>query len=180
MKMRIQKNIVLQQNEKILRDYHDLKAIRLFCSLLVTNKRLVIFKIDPHFKDKGKWVKRKSMDELDLRSIHRFEHYLEYARGTGLRHFFGFLLVILFAAVGYGVYSGLLFDYLAVVEPYRLYLFGGSGVLIALGLVLLFTSRKFLAVTIKSGFEEKISLQFVPNKRNEEAIKYIAGQVHVA
>ncbi len=179
MKMRIQKNIVLQQNEKILRDYHDMKARNTFCSMLVTNKRLVIFTFG-RVLHKGKKVKRKVMNELDLRSIHRFEHYLEYARGTGLRHFFGFLLVVLFAAVGYGVYSGLLFDYLAVVEPYRLYLFGGSGVLIALGLVLLFTSRKFLAVTIKSGFEEKISLQFIPNKRNEEAIKYIAGQVHVA
>jgi hypothetical protein len=44
---------------------------------------------------------------------------------------------------------------------------------------MLFKTRSLLTLKIKSGMEEKTTLLFFPTKRNEEAIKYIAGKIHV-
>ncbi len=177
MKKNIQGNVILQKNEAVQKNFRDMKAKGKFCSIMVTNKRLIIYTFGREI-EKGKKVKRRIMNELDLRSIHRFEYYLEYPRGNGFKKFIGFLFVVIFGALVYGSYAGYLAVYLPVAEPYRLYILGASAFFVFIGLVMFFKNRSSLTMKIKSGLEEKTTLLFFPNRKNEEALKYIAGKVH--
>jgi len=178
MKKNIQGNVILQKNESIQKNFTNLKAKNRLCSMMLTTKRLIIYTFGPEI-ERGKKVKRRIMNEIDIRSIHRFEYYLEYPRGTGFKRFIGFLLVVIFGAILYGNYSGLLASYLPIVVDYTLYIYAGGAFFLLIGLIMLFKSRSILALKIKSGMEEKTSLYFFPAKRNEEALKFIAGKIHI-
>jgi len=177
MKKNIQHNVILQKNETIQKNFKDLKAKNKLCSMMLTNKRLIIYTFGREI-EKGKKVKRRVMNELDIRSIHRFEYYLEYPHGDGLKKFIGFLLVIIFGALAYGNYSGLLVTYLPIAAAYILYIYIASAFFIVVGLLLFLANRSSLTLKIKSGLEEKTSIRFFPTKRNEESLKYIAGKIH--
>lgn len=178
MRNNVQGNVILQKNESIQKNFPNLKAKDKQCSMMLTTKRLIIYTFGPEI-EKGKKVRRRMMNEIDIRSIHRFEYYLEYPRGTGLKRFIGFLFALIFGALIYGNYSGLLVNYLPIAANYSLYIYGVSAFFFLIGLFMLFKTRSILALKIKSGMEEKTSLQFFPNKRNEEALKFIAGKIHL-
>lgn len=178
MKTNIQGNVILQKNESIQKNFKDMKAKGKICSMMLTNKRLIIYTYGLEV-EKGRKVKRRIMNEIDIRSIHRFEYYLEYPRGTGFKRFIGFLIVLIFGALLYGNYSGLLVTYIPIAAFYTLYIYGGAAFFFLVGMFMLFTTRSSLTLKIKSGMEEKTTLLFFPTKRNEEALKYIAGKIHV-
>ena len=178
MKSNIHGNVILQKNESIQKQFKNMKAKNKLCSMMLTTKRLIIYTFGLE-TEKGKKLRRRIMNEIDIRSIHRFEYYLEYPRGTGLKRFFAFLFVIFFGAVLYGNYSGLLASYLPVAANYTLYIYGGAAFFFLISVILLFRNRSMLALRIKSGMEEKTSINFFPTKRNEEALKFIAGKIHV-
>lgn len=178
MRNNVQGNVMLQKNEAIQKSFPSLKAKDKLCSMMLTTKRLVIYTFGLEI-EKGKKVRRRVMNEIDIRSIHRFEYYLEYPRGTGFKRFIGFLLALIFGALIYGNYSQLLYRYVPIAANYTLYIYGVSALFFLIGLYMLFKTRSILALKIKSGMEEKTSLQFYPNKRNEEALKFIAGKIHL-
>ncbi len=177
MKKNIQQNVILQKNETIQKNFKDLKAKNKLCSMMLTNKRLIVYTFGWE-TEKGKKVKRRVMNEIDIRSIHRFEYYLEYPQGEGLKKFIGFLMVIIFGVLAYGNYSGLLASYIPLAANYGLYIYGAALFFIFVGLLLFLSNRSSLTLKIKSGLEEKTTLRFFPTKRNEESLKYIAGKIH--
>lgn len=176
-KKNIQGNVIMQKNEVIQKNFKDMKAKRKFCSIMLTNKRLIIYTFGQEI-EKGKKVRRRIMNEIDIRSIHRFEYFLEYPRGNGFKKFIGALLIVIFAALAYGNYSGLLQAYVPIVGPYWMYVYGACGFFAFIGLLIFFKNRTTLMLKIKSGLEEKTTLQFFPTKRNEEALKYVAAKIH--
>lgn len=178
MKSNIQGNVILQKNESIQKQFNNLKAKNKLCSMMLTTKRLIVYTFGLE-TEKGRKVRRRIMNEIDIRSIHRFEFYLEYPRGTGLKRFISFLFVIIFGAILYGNYSGMLAGYLPIAANYTLYIYGGAGLFFLISLMMLFKNRSMLALRIKSGMEEKTSINFFSTKRNEEALKFIAGKIHV-
>ena len=48
-----------------------------------------------------------------------------------------------------------------------------------IGLAMMFKNKKYLVLKVKSGLDDKLSLRFTPEKQNEEALRFIAGKIHI-
>ncbi|MFA5466978.1 MAG: hypothetical protein WC251_03915, partial [Candidatus Izemoplasmatales bacterium] len=79
MKNNIQKNVTLDPNEKVLKDFPKLRAKSSFAQIMLTTKRLIIYTFGVA-SNKGRRVRRKMMHETDLRAVNQFEYYIDYSR----------------------------------------------------------------------------------------------------
>jgi len=176
MKNNIAKNVTLDPNEKVLKDFPKLRAKSSFCQIMLTSKRLIIYTFGIA-SNKGRRVRRKLMHETDLRAINQFEYYIDYYRNPIWARILGFILFALGIAGAYAIYANL---YPFPTYPYSLYGNYAIAAIIALiGLRLLFRLRKALSVKIKYGLNDIFSLYLRVTKYNELAIRYIASKIHV-
>ena len=105
MKNRITRNVSLENGEVIQKEFRNLKAKNKQCSILVTDRRLIIYTFGPELS-KGKRVRRQVMNEIDLRSIHRFEYFYEIqARSVAFR-VLGLVLFLSGLILAYLTYIG--------------------------------------------------------------------------
>ena len=177
MKNRITRNVSLENGEVIQKEFRNLKAKNKQCSILITDRRLIIYTFGSELS-KGKRVKRQVMNEIDLRSIHRFEYFYEIQARSVVYRLFGLIMFL----------AGLILAYLTVIQkfPFGLvqstlsmaFAFGFCGLLVVLGISIVFSTVKVLIMSMKSGLEEKTSLLFYPTKENELCRRYIAGKIH--
>jgi hypothetical protein len=176
-KNKITRNVTLNRGEVIQKEFKNLKVKNKICSILVTDKRLIIYTFGRELV-KGRKVKRQIMNEIDLNSIHRFEYFYEFQSRPLLLRIFGFLLFVVGAFLAYANYSGTAVAYFPVLATYTYYVYGGAALLVIVGLVTIFSTDKLLKMQIRSGMEEKTDLIFFADKYNELALRYIAGRIH--
>ncbi len=175
MKRNIIKNIKLDKNEKIYKDFRKLNAKGYSCQVLLTTNRLIIYS-HGIFMSKGKRAKQKRMNEIGLSTIHRMEHYIEYIKNKIWVRLIGLILLLGTAYVGYLVYFGQLeVPSIVPYQPYSSYT--ALGFLAFISLLLMFRIRKTLYFIINSGMNEKTTIKFDVNRYNETAIKYIASKI---
>ncbi|MBU0996733.1 MAG: hypothetical protein KKE16_01695 [Firmicutes bacterium] len=177
MKNNITRNVTLSSKEKVVKDFKKLQAIGTFAQVLLTSNRLIIY-TRGIATNRGKKVRKKMMNEIDLKSIHRFEYYEETKKLPLLVRFFG---LILFAGIAYLVYLYYSGGLTIPVYPYQsMYTdYGGLGLLMLISLILMFKSKSILYMKIisGSGMEEKTTLRLQANRYNEMAIKFLAGKI---
>jgi hypothetical protein len=177
-KNNIARNVVLQKGESVQKNFRNLKAIGTYCEMMLTTRRLIVYTFGPDV-ERGRRIRRRKMDEIDLRSIHRFEYYLDYHRVNALVRIFGLLFFLAGAAVAYMNYTHGLDAYVAIPGTYWYYVFGGAALFVVIGIVMMFKNKKQLVLKIKSGLDDKLSLRFTADKTNEDALRFIAGKIHV-
>lgn len=178
MKNKITRNVNLDRGEVIQKEFKNLKVKDKTCSMLLTDKRLVIYTFGPEIV-KGHRVRRQIMNEIDLRSIHRFEYFYEIkSPSIGLR-VVGLLLFVLGLGLAYANLAGMVANYVPSFAQYWQYIYGVAAVLVFIGLSIVFASDRKLVLQIRSGLEEKTNLLFYPTKYNELALQFIAGRIHV-
>ncbi len=177
MKNRITRNVSLENGEVIQKEFRNLKAKNKQCSILVTDRRLIIYTFGPELS-KGKRVRRQVMNEIDLRSIHRFEYFYEIqARSVAFR-LFGLILFLSGLILAYLTYIGQFPFDLVQSSLSMAFAFGFCGILVILGISIVLSTVKVLILSMKSGLEEKTTLLFYPTKENELCLRYIAGKIH--
>ncbi len=175
MKNDILKNITLDRGEKIYKDFRKLNAKGYSCQILLTTKRLIIFS-KGMVLSRGKKARRKRMNEIDLNSIHRMEYYIEYVKNNGWVRLIGLLLFLGGLFAGYMMYMGSIpVPDIIPFQPYSKYI--AAGVIVLIGLLMMFTIRKTLYLIINSGANEKTVEKLDVNKYNELAVRYIASKV---
>ncbi|MBN2505015.1 MAG: hypothetical protein JXB20_06715 [Bacilli bacterium] len=175
MKNNILRNVTLDANEKIYKDFRKLKAKRDFCQIMLTTKRLIIYTNGVSLS-RGRKVKRKVMNETDLHAIHNFEYYIEYTKNRVWLRILGFLLFAAALAGAYVNYAGL---YAFPVYPYsEIGNYVALGLIGIIGLLFLLRTHKTLYVKIKSGLNDISTLQLQVNKYNELAIRYLGSKIH--
>jgi hypothetical protein len=177
-KNNIARNVVLQKGETVQKDFKTLKAIGTYCAMMLTTRRLIVYTFGPD-TERGRRIRRRKMDEIDLRSIHRFEYYLDYHRVNIVVRLLGLIFFFAGATAAYMNYTRQLETYIPAVAPYWYYVFGGAALLAIVGLTLMFKNKKVLFLKIRSGMDDKLALRFTPDKVNEDALRYIAGKIHV-
>lgn len=176
MKNNILKNVTLDANEKIYKDFLKLKAKRRFCQIMLTTKRLIIYSYGLSLSG-GRKVKRKMMTETDLHAIHQFEYYIDSQKNRFLVRLIGFLLFAAGIAGAYVQYANI---YQFPTYPYSdIGNYVGMGLIALIGLALWLKVRKTLSVKIKSGLNDISTLSLAANKYNELAIRYIASKIHL-
>lgn len=176
MKNDISRNVALNSGEKVVKHFTKLQAIGMNAQVMLTTKRLIIYTRGIALS-KGKKVKRKMMNEIDLSSIHRFEYYQDSKKYPLLIRALG-LIIFAGAAVAFYLYlkGSLTFPAYPYQMIYTDYAVFGIGAL--LGLILIFHTKKLLQMHVKSGLQESTSLTLDSNKYNELALRYLAGKIH--
>jgi len=177
-KNRITRNVNLDRGETIQKEFKSLKAKDKFCSMMLTDKRLIIYTYGREIV-KGRRVKRQIMNEIDLRSIHRFEYYYEFHNKSVFLRGFGLFLFVLGLVMAYTNYAGIIHNVWPQFDGYFPYIFGIAAILATIGLFIIFSTDKVLILQMKSGLEEKTTLLFFPTKENELALRFIAGRIHI-
>lgn len=176
MKNDITRNVTLSSKEKVVKDFKKLQAIGTFAQILLTSNRMIIY-TRGIATNRGKKVRQKMMNEIDLKSIHRFEYYEETKKLPLLIRFLGLLIFVGIAYLIYLYYSGGLtipaYPYQSLYTDYA-----ALAILMIVGLMLMFRSKSILYMKVKSGMEEKTTLRLHSNKYNEIALRYLAGKIH--
>jgi len=176
-KNKITRNIMLNSGEVIVKEFKNLKAKNKICSMLLTDSRLIIYTFGPELV-KGRRVRRQVMNEIELKSIHRFEYFYEFHNRSVVLRIIGLLLFLVGAYLAYANYSGTVRGYFPQFAPYWLYVYGAAIVVATIGLSMIFSTDKVLFLLIRSGMEEKTNLLFLPTKDNELSLRFIAGRIH--
>lgn len=170
------RNVTLDVNEKILKDFRKLKAKRRFCQIMLTTKRLVVYTYGISLS-RGRRVKRKMMNETDLHSIHKFEYYIDYQKNRIWARILGFVLFL--AALG-GAYVNYANLFAFPTYPYSdIGNYAALGLIGLIGLILWLRTGKTLYVKIKSGLNEVSTLALEANNYNELAVKYLGSKIHL-
>jgi hypothetical protein len=176
-KNKITRNVTLNRGEVIQKEFKSLKAKNKICSMLLTDSRLIIYTFGPELV-KGHKVKRQVMNEIDLRSIHRFEYFYEFHNRSVVLRVLGLIMFVAGAYLAYANYSGTINAYYPQFGVYWPYIYGIAVILTSIGLSVTLSTDKVLFLQIRSGMEEKTNLLFFPTKDNELALRYIAGRIH--
>jgi len=150
MKNRITRNVNLDRGEVVQKEFKNLRAKHKFCSILVTDKRLIIYTFGRE-SVKGRYLKRQIMNEIDLRSIHRFEYYYEFHRRPVIVRTIGLLLFVLGFVVAYLNYKNLIPWGLVESTTSFALTFGLAAVLVTMGLFVVLATDKVLVMQMKSG-----------------------------
>lgn len=176
MKKDILKNIQLDRGEQVFKDFRKMNGKGYSCQILMTTRRLIIY-THGLFMSRGRKAKQKRMNEISLKTVHRFEYYIEYIKNNIWVRLIGFVLFLAALFAGYMLYMGRITipsSYLPY-QPYTKY--AAVGLVVLITLLLMFRVRKTLYVNINSGSNEKTTIKLDANKYNEIAIKYIASKV---
>lgn len=176
MKDNITKNVTLSSSEQVIKHFKKLDAVNTYAQVMLTSKRLIIY-TKARLLSKGRHVQQKMMNEIDLKSIHRFEYYIETHRHPLLIRILG---LILFGAASYLVYILYSGQFQIPAYPYQnVYTdYGIAAIVMIIGLILMFSAKSILYLRIKSGLEEKTALLLHANKYNELACRFLAGKIH--
>lgn len=177
-KRKLIQNVNLEPSENVLREYRNMPAKGMDVSMLVTNHRLIIYTYG-RVPVKGRLVKRQAINEIDLKSIHKYEFFYEAIYFKLLTRFFGLLLFFGGAFVIAATYIGALTITIPGFELMWYHVYIAGGLISILGLYLMFHANKTLYLKIKSSFTEVTALELVPTKGNEEALKFIAGRIRI-
>jgi len=176
MKNDISRNVSLNSGEKVVKHFTKLQAIGMNAQIMLTTKRLIIY-TQGIALSKGKKVKRKMMNEIDLSSIHRFEYYQDSKKYPGFIRFLGLVLFLGAAAGFYLYFKGSLtlpaYPYQMIYTDYAAF-----AIIALFSLMLMFHTKKLLKANVKSGLQETTSLTLDSNKYNELALRYLAGKIH--
>jgi hypothetical protein len=178
LKNKLIRNVNLETNETILKEFRNMPARNKFCAMLVTNRRLIVYTYGRELV-KGRHVKRRMMNEIDLHSIHRFEYFYEF---IPFRLFFRLIGLLLFLGgffVGIATGIGFMSINIPGVVMQFWYPIAAGAFVAFLGLYLMFHSKKSLYLKVKSGMNEVTAIEFLAKKFNEDALKFIAGRIHV-
>lgn len=177
MKNNVVRNVTLDANEKIYKDFRKLKSIKGLCQIMLTNKRLIIYTYGLTFSQ-GRRVRRKKMDEIDLRSIHQFEYHIDYQKHRLWVKIIGFLLFLGGLGLAYVVYANL---YQFPAYPYSQYgNYVACGLIAIIGLSLWLKVKRTLSVKVKYGLNQETPLSLHADTYNELAIRYLGSKIHVS
>ncbi|MGD9964013.1 MAG: hypothetical protein AB7E16_02125 [Candidatus Izemoplasmatales bacterium] len=175
MKNNIKKNIIVGKDEKIYKEFPKLKGNDYFCQLVLTNKRMIIYTQGHAFTSNRK-VKKRGMNEIELKSINHMEYFIEYTKNSFFVKLIGFVLLLASLIGAYGIYQNLLnvpsYPYSYILNYIAL------GLVLILGLVLMFRVKRILYFKVTSGFNIETEIELKPTKYNELAIKYVASKVY--
>jgi len=176
MKKDISRNVTLSSDEKVIKHFKNLKAVGTDAQIMLTTKRLIIYTKGMAF-NRGKKVRQKLMNEIELRSIHRFEYFEEETKNPIVVRLIG---LVIFAALAYGFYLYYLGTFSVPSYPYQsLYVDYALFAFVAfLSFMLMFRVKKRLYMKVKSGLQEITSLRFYSNKYNELSLRFLAGKIH--
>ncbi len=180
MKNNIAKNVTLDPNEKVQKDFPNLKAKSRLCQVMLTTKRLIIYTFGQAMV-RGRKVRRKMMHETDLKAINQFEYYIDFYRNPVLLRLIGFLLFAVGIGLAYAVYADLQ-AVTSLIPPYPYSEYGNyvvCGLIGLIGLRMLFRMRKDLTVRIKYGLNDIFMMNLKVSKYNELAMRYIASKIHI-
>lgn len=176
MKKDISRNVTLGSDERVIKHFKNLKAVGTDAQVMLTTKRLIIYTKGMAL-NRGKKVRQKLMNEIDLHSIHRFEYFEEETKNPIIIRLIG---LVIFAMFAYSFYLYFLGDLLIPAYPsqtiYTDYV--GFGIPILIGLLLIFHTKKRLYMKVKSGLQEMTTLRFYSNKYNELSLRFLAGKIH--
>ncbi len=176
MKNNILRNIKIDSNEKVYKEFRKIKAKGHYCEILLTTRR-VIFYSHGKFLTRGKKIKKRGMNEIDIKSVRQLEYFIEYVKNNIWVRIIGLILTLGALYLGYAFYMGII--HLTSLVPYQPYTkYGLVGLIILIGMLMMFIVRKTLYLKIVSGLQDKTTIKFKANKYNELAIRYIASKIH--
>ncbi len=175
MKNNILKNIKIDSEEKVYKDFRRLNAKGYSCQILLTTKRIVIYS-HGIFMSRGRRAKQKRMNEIKISTISRIEYYIEYIKNRIWVRLLGLLLLGGALYAGYLLYMGRIpVPDIIPFQPYIKYI--AVGVVAFITFIMMFRVRKTLYFILTSSANDKTTLKFDVNKYNETAIKYIASKI---
>jgi cytochrome c biogenesis protein CcdA len=175
MKNDIKQNIMINNDEEIYKEFPKLKGRDYFCQIVLTTKRLVIY-TQGNTITKNRKTKKRGMNEIELKSINHLEYYLEYTKNSFFIRLLGFVLLLGSLILAYGIYQSLL---TVPVYPYSYIInYAILGLVLIIGLFLLFRVKKVLYFKVISGFNIITELELQPTKYNELALKYLASKFY--
>lgn len=173
MKNDIKKNILIDSDEKIYKEFPKLKGLGHFCQVTLTTKRLIIF-TEGFRVTKYRKVKKRGLNQIELKSINSMEYYLEFIKHSFFTRLIGFVFSIGAIILAYGIYANLVTAPTYIYSGYINY--GALGILLLIGLIMIFGVKKILFFKVTSGFNNLTELRLKPNKYNELALKYLASK----
>ncbi len=175
MKNSVLKNVIIDSGEKVYKDFPKLSGKDFFCQIVLTTKRLIIYTYG-NMIAKGRKVKKRGMNEIELKSITHLEYYLEYVKHALWVRILGFVLVLASFGLAYAIYASLL---TIPAYPYSSILnYVGAGLILLIGLFMVFKIQKTLYFQVKSGLNDTTRLALKANKYNELALKYLASKLY--
>ncbi len=179
MKKNILRNIQLDDNEKLYKEFRKVRGKSNYYEMLLTTRRFIVYS-HGIFLDRGRKTKMRKMIEIDIKSIRKLEYGIEKPRKSFLAILIGIVLLIASLALGYAVYMGIIKVPRAFpFQPFSKYII--LGLLGIIGLLIMFTTNKTLYLTVVSGLQDKpptLKLEFMVNNYNELAIRYLASKIH--
>lgn len=175
MKNKIKRNVIFSQNEEVYKEFPKLKARDYLCQIIITNKRLIIYTYGKFINNKRK-VKIRGMNEVERKSISNLEYFLEYKKNNFWVRFIGLIFIIAAGLLAYGYYKSLLA--LPVLPFENIIYYALSGLILIIGLILVFRVKKTLYFKAVSGFNNLVELELKATKYNELALKYIASKFY--
>lgn len=178
MKRKLIQNVNLEPSETVLREFRNMPAKAMECSMLVTNHRLIIYTYG-RVAVKGRMVKRRAMNEIDLKAIHKYEFYYESVAFRLIVRFIGLLLFLGGIFVVAATFLSMLTFTIPGFPTTAIHQYAFGAILSFIGLFLMFHANKTLYLKIKSSMTEVTALELRPTKFNEEALKFIAGRIRV-
>jgi cytochrome c biogenesis protein CcdA len=102
------------------------------------------------------------------------EYYLEYIRHSFFTRLIGFVFAVGAIILAYGIYANIV---TAPTYAYSGYInYGALGLLLIIGLIMMFGVKKILFFKVTSGFNNLSELSLKPNKYNELALRYLASK----
>ena len=174
MKNNVRQNILIGNDEEIYKEFPKLKGIDYFCQVVITNKRLIIYTQKNSAKSSTK-VKKRSMIEIELKSISYSEYSLE-SKKPFIINLIGFILAIGAVILAYGIYKQIIT--VPVYQYSEILNFVSLGLVFMIGLVLLLRIKSFLKLKVISGFNITTELKLKPTKYNDLALKYLASKFY--
>ncbi|MFW5889655.1 MAG: hypothetical protein ACOCUD_04685 [Bacillota bacterium] len=180
MNKNIVKNIKLSNNEKIFSDFRKLSGKNNTSRIVLTNKRLIIYK-DNTFHKKKRKIREKGMDEIDIFTITHIKHLVRYIGGTYVSKLIGFILALAGLVLGTLVYFGGINvpTILSVAYYNRLAYYITSGFFFLVGFIIFIYRKKTLHLVVISGYEHETEVILKARKYNERAIRYITSKLPI-
>ncbi len=178
MKNDIKKNIIIANGEEIIKEFPKLQGLGYFCQVILTTKRLIIY-TQSNASNRNRKVKKRGLNEIELKSISHSEYYIEFIKNSFFVKFIGFVFFIGAFILAWGVYQNLLTFLPGIgTSLYNIIYYGVSGLLLILGLIMMFKIKKVLFFKIISGFNIETELELKPTNYNELSVKFIASKFY--
>jgi hypothetical protein len=175
MKDNVLKNIIIDSGEKVYKDFPKLKGKDYLIQIVLTTKRLIFYTYG-NFINKGKKIRKRGMNEIELKSITHVEYYVEYIRHALWVRLLGFILAIGSIGLAYAIYASLVaipaYPYSGILN------YVGAGLILLVALIMMFKVSKTLYFQVKSGLNDTTRIKLHATKYNELTMKYLASKMY--